>query len=180
MSQQPDDGNTPFGGFEKAPDQADPPAGPQPHGGDPSQPPREVRRASIVQTVIAVILVFFGVFYLAQTDSLTTELMRTMESADAKMVADISMAQLAAVVRVAAVILLVIGVGHGAAAHGLRGRKTWARPVGFVFSGLLVALTVLSMLGGALSYPVLLMGLLAVWAIVLISRPAVKKYLSHQ
>ncbi|PRZ32756.1 hypothetical protein CLV47_12629 [Antricoccus suffuscus] len=176
MSQQPDDGHKPFGGFESAPEQPDRADGPQ---SEAPKPPREVRRASVVQTVIAVILVFFGVFYLTQTDNLTSELMRAMESVDAKMVADISIAQLASVVRTAAVVLLIIGLGHGAAAHGLRSRKTWARPVGFVFSGLLVALTVLSMFSGAMSYPVLLMGLLAVWAIVLTSRPAVKTYLSH-
>jgi len=182
LSQQPDDGNTPFGGFEKAPEQVDPSTDPRPggDGGPVSPPPREVRRASILQTLIAVILVFFGVFYLAQTDRLPVELMHAMESVDADLVADVSMAQLAAVVRAAAVILLVIGLGHGAAAHGLRGRRTWARPVGFVFSGMLVALTVLSMLGGAMSYPVLIMGLLGLWAIVLTSRPTVKKYLSRK
>ncbi len=177
MSQQPGDRHKPFGGFESAPEQADRAKG-SPNGAP--EPPREVRRASLVQTVIAVILVFFGVFYLTQADNLTTELMRAMESVDAELVAKISIAQLGSVVRTAAVVLLVIGLGHGAAAHGLRSRKTWARPVGFVFSGLLVALTVLSIFSGALSYPVLLMGLLAVWAIVLTTRPAVKTYLSHK
>ena len=179
MSQQPGDGPKPFGGFESAPETPDENRAGENRPGE-GAPPREVKRAMVVQTIIAAIMVFFGVFYLAQTESLTGDLMRELTRLDNPAVADISVAQLAGVVRVAAVMLLVLGLGHGLAAQGLHSRKTWARPVGFVFSGVMVAITIMSFFSGTASYPILIMGLLGAWSIVLIGRPRVKTYLSKK
>lgn len=176
MSQQPP-GLPPLGGFESAPEVTH---GPSSGGGADGKPPAELRRAAVIQTLIAAILVFFGVFYISQAKSLTRQLLGELSTAQGTALQDMSEAKLQQLLYVAASLLIVLGLLHGVAAQGLRSAKAWARPVGYTAGGILIAFTLIGFIGGAISVPIILLGLLSVWAVVLLSRPIVRSYLSSK
>lgn len=174
MSQQPP-GLPPLDGFPNAPHIApDPPTGRQ---GD-DKPPAELRRVVVIQTFTAAILVFVGVFYITQIKEMTQQLLSPLSSAQVSVLQDVSKSQLQTLLYVVAGLLIVFGLLHGVAAHGLRNGKAWARPVGYIAGGIIIAFTIMGLISGAISLPSILLGVLSVCAVILLSRSTVRSYLS--
>jgi uncharacterized membrane protein (DUF2068 family) len=106
--------------------------------------------------------------------------MRAAMTTDLPSAMSISDADLRTAVRVVGVVLILLGLGHAASAQGIRSRRRWARPVGYVSSGLILAFTVLSFATGAISVPALVLALLALGVILQLSKPALRGYLSRR
>lgn len=142
-----------------------------------SEPPPELRRASNLSTLIAALLMFLTVLNLTQIGSQLRAARRIVAESAPDLVGEVSDGMIRGVLIVSIVLTAIVAIGFGLTAHGARGRKSWTRPVGFTFGGIMMALAVLSLGAGAAGLPQLVLGAIALWVVLLLARPVVRDYL---
>ncbi|QHC00928.1 hypothetical protein EK0264_11955 [Epidermidibacterium keratini] len=161
-----------------------PPAGQAPNPPsrdfDEAEPPAELRRASNLSTLIAALLVFLTVLNLTQFSSQLRAARRVVADSAPDLAGGVSDGMIRGVLILSLVLTAVVAIGFGLTAHGARGRKSWTRPVGFTFGGIMMALAVLSLGAGAAGLPQLVLGAIALWVVLLLSRPVVRDYLKRR
>lgn len=168
MTQSPEGGPPSYPEFDPAPGPPTPEA--------PTATPREVKAAVVVLTVLAAVLVFFGALYLVMVDQLQSDLRAAMDELGQG--ASITDAQLRMMIRLVGGFLLFVGLGNGLTVQGLRSRRGWARRLGFFTAGAVVVLGLLAVATGSFNLPLVILTGLAVAGVFLLSKPAVRIYLS--
>lgn len=177
---QPPDGQRPPGDFYRSPAPPPAPPAPQPNEGrrklEPEkEPPLDVRRAASHFTILGVLLMFLGVLMLTQVASTASDVKAAMDELQPDLAAEITLDQVKLMIWFAAGLLILLSIGLALTAHGLRERKAWSRPVGFTFAGILCGLGALGLVSA--NIPFIILGLGALWGIVMLAKPDVRNYL---
>lgn len=173
MTQSPEGGPPSHPEFDPAP--GPPNEAPDPDR-TPAGAPREIKAAVVVLTVLAAVLVFFGALYLVMVEQLQSDLRASMDELGQG--ASITDAQLRLMIRLVGGFLLFVGLGNGLTVQGLRSRRVWARRLGFFTAGAVVVLGLLAVATGSFNLPLVILTGLAVAGVFLLSKPAVRTYLS--
>lgn len=152
---------------DKAPDKAS------------EEPPLEVKRITTLYTATAAFLVFIGVMGLVLLKDQERALRKAInEVGDERTRAALSdPGLLRGTLIMLGVAVLIVAIGHGLTAQGLRDRKSWARPVGFTFSGILLGVAVLLTIGGGFSMQSVFFLVAGLSGILGLAKPAVRDYL---
>lgn len=161
-----------------------PPGVPAPPAPEPAtddagrEAPIEVKRARTLYTATAAFLVFIGVTGLIMLKDAERALRKQLNEIDdpevSKMLDPSLIWPMLIMVGVA---VIVIAIGHGVTAQALHDRKSWARPVGFTFSGILLAFAVLGSFTGALSIQTIFFMVAGLSGILTLAKPQVRDWL---
>ena len=120
-------------------------------------------------------LMFLGVLMMTQVGSTAASVKQAIDEMQPDLAGTLTLTQVKMLIWFAAGVLVIVSVGHALTAHGLRDRRAWSRPVGFTFAGILCGLGVLGMVSG--NIPFIILGLGALWGIVMLAKPDVRSYL---
>ena len=143
-----------------------------------NEPPVEVKRATTLYTATAAFLVFIGVTSLFLLNDTERELRKQLNDLSADQTAVLDQPGLIRGMLIfLAVAVLIVAIGHGITSQALRDRKSWARPVGFTFSGILAGVAVLGTLGGAISIQTIFYLVAGLSGILALAKPQVRDYL---
>lgn len=139
--------------------------------------PLEVRRARNLYTVVAAFLVFIGVTSLMSISESVVAFRTALNDADPSVSEQISNGMIKTLLVLTGVATLMVAVGHGLTSHALSERRSWSRPLGLTFSGILLGLAALNILSGAQVMPSFFFAIAGLLGISLLSRPEVRDYL---
>lgn len=142
-----------------------------------SDAPIEVRRARNLYTVVAAFLVFIGITGLTTISETAVAFRTALNDADPAVSEQISTGMIKALLVLTAVATLIVAVGHGLTSQALDGRRSWSRPLGFTFSGILLGLAALNLISGAQIMPSFFFAIAGLLGISLLRRPEVRDYL---
>ncbi|WP_166741693.1 hypothetical protein [Cumulibacter soli] len=139
--------------------------------------PIDVRRTRNLYTVVAAFLVFIGVTSLMGVSEAVVEFRKALIEADADVAAQVGDGMIQALLILSGIATLIVAIGHGLTSHAISDRRSWARPVGLTFSGILLGLAALNLFSGAQMLPTFFFAVSGLLGISLINRPTVREYL---
>lgn len=137
--------------------------------------PRELRTAIVLLVILGAVLSFLGALSIAFADLAATQLSDVM--AESGQDVPIDGDQFGTLVRIVGGVILLLGIGHAVAVHGLRRRAQWGRIVAYVSAGIVTAFCLMAAVQGLTDVTTIVLLAAAVGAIAFLAQGPVSEHL---